>query len=223
MSQRQEARLFQRSTRSAKSRMHPGTEEKLALMDGEVALKHRSREFLPDWPEALDITHAVERLRYGGQLHYGNGPAAKEYGRERLVLLLEGKVNDAIEDWEAAMQDGTLSSPKAEDLQKKALGYFRNNRDRMDYDRLLAKGLPIASGVIESTCNSLINLRMEGPGMFWSVDGAEAILKLRGVFLDDLWEEFWAWRTKRENKRLYARYDNIRTIGQEEPPDRKAA
>lgn len=215
--------LFQKSTRSAKSRMHAGTEEKLALMDGEVALKNRSREFLPDWPEALDITHAVERLRYGGQLHYGNGSAAKEYGRERLVLLLEGKVGDVIEDWEAAMQDGTLSSSKAEDLQKKALGYFRNNRDRMDYDRLLAKGLPIASGVIESTCNSLINLRMEGPGMFWSVDGAEAILKLRGVFLDDLWEEFWAWRTKREKKRLYARYDNIQKIGQKEARDRKAA
>jgi len=93
----------------------------------------------------------------------------------------------------------------------------------MDYDRLLAKGLPIASGVIESTCNSLINTRMEGPGMFWSVDGAEAILKLRGVLLDDLWEEFWAFRTKREKKRLYSAYDTIRALGHEETLDRKAA
>jgi hypothetical protein len=215
--------LFRRSSRMAKARIHQGTEEKLALMDGEVALKNRSHEFLPDWPEALDITHAVEKLRYAGQLHYGNGDAERAYSRERLLLLLEGKVGDVIEDWEAALEDGTLSHSKADELQKKALGYFRNNRYRMDYDRLLAKGLPIASGVIESTCNSLINIRMEGPGMFWSVDGAEAILKLRGVFLDDLWEEFWAFRIKTEQKRLYARYDNIREVRHEAAHMRKAA
>jgi hypothetical protein len=192
-------------------------------MDGEIALKHRSREFLPNWPEALDITHVVEKLRIAGQLHCGNGHAADEYGRERLALLLEGQVGDVIEDWETALEDGTLSRSKAKELQKRALGYFRNNRDRMDYDRLLAKGLPIASGVIESTCNSLINTRMEGPGMFWSLDGAEAMLKLRGVLLDDLWEEFWAFRTKREKKRLYSRYETVCALGTQETHDRKAA
>jgi hypothetical protein len=214
--------VFRRSTQSAKSRIHAGTEEKLALMDGEIALKNRSREFLPDWPEALDITHAVTRLRTAGQIHYGNAHAADEYGRESLLLLLEGKVGDVIEDWESALEDRPLSSSKTEEL-KKALGYFRNNRDRMDYDRHLAKGLPIASGVIESTCNSLINIRMEGPGMFWSVDGAEAILKLRGVLLDDLWDEFWAFRIKREKKRLYAKYDNIRELGQDDAMTPKVA
>jgi hypothetical protein len=64
---------------------------------------------------------------------------------------------------------------------------------------------------------------MEGPGMFWSADGAEAILKLRGVLLDDLWEEFWAFRTKREKKRLCSRYDTIRALGHQETLDRKAA
>jgi hypothetical protein len=93
----------------------------------------------------------------------------------------------------------------------------------MHYDQLLAKGLPIASGVIESTCNSLINIRMEGAGMFWSEDGAEAVLKLRGVFLDDLWEEFWAFRIKTEKQRMYARYQNISAVGQENAQMTKAA
>jgi hypothetical protein len=77
-----------------------------------------------------------------------------------------------IEDFGAALEDGTLSSSKAKELKSKALGYFQNNRDRMTYDKHLAKGLPIASGIIESTCNSLINIRMEGAGMSWSTDGA---------------------------------------------------
>ena len=93
----------------------------------------------------------------------------------------------------------------------------------MSYDRNLAKGLPIASGVIESVCNSLINIRMEGAGMFWSTQGAEAMLKLRGVFLDDLWEEFWEFRARAERNRLYAKYDNIRPATQEAPRNRKAA
>ncbi len=204
--------VFRSSSRSARTRIHEGTQEKLVIMDGEKALWNQSAEFLPDWPEAIDVTHVVEKLRIAGRLHYGHTPAAEEYGRERTLLLLEGKVDDLIEDFESALEDGTLTNEKAEELKSKALGYFRNNRDRMAYDQYLAKGLPIASGIIESTCNCLINIRMEGAGMFWSMDGAEAILKLRGVFLDELWDEFWAFRTDTERKRLYARYDNVRTI-----------
>jgi hypothetical protein len=215
--------VFRWSSRSAKSRIHGGAEEKLVLMDGEKALRNLSGEFLAGWPEVLDLTHAVEKVRIAGQLHYGQGPAAEEYGREATLLLLEGRVGEVIEDFETALEDGTLSSLQAKELKSKALGYFRNNRDRMAYDQYLAKGLPIASGVIESTCNSLINIRMEGAGMFWSTDGAEAILKLRGVFLDDLWDDFWVFRTKSERKRLYAKYDNIHTVRQEQEQSRKAA
>lgn len=210
--------VFRSSSRSAKARIHEGTQEKLVIMDGEKALWNKSAEFLPDWPEAIDVTHVVEKLRIAGRLHYGPTPAADEYGRERTLLLLEGKVDDVIEDFEAALEDGTLTKEKAAELKSKALGYFRNNRDRTAYDQYLAKGLPIASGIIESTCNCLINIRMEGAGMFWSTEGAEAILKLRGVFLDELWDQFWAFRTDRERKRLYARYDNVRAL---KPDDAK--
>ena len=192
-------------------------------MDGEKALWNQSAEFLPDWPEAIDVTHVVEKLRIAGRLHYGHTSAAEEYGRERTLLLLEGKVDDVIEDFEAATEDGSLTSKDAEELKSKALGYFRNNRDRMAYDQYLAKGLPIASGIIESACNCLINIRMEGAGMFWSTDGAEAILKLRGVFLDELWDKFWAFRTKRERKRLYARYDNVLSVNPDNAKVARAA
>ena len=86
-----------------------------------------------------------------------------------------------------------------------------------------AKGLPIASGIIESACNFLINIRMEGAGMFWSTNGAEAILKVRGVHLDELWDEFWAFRTERERKRLYARLDQVRVLNSDTTVLAKAA
>ena len=63
---------------------------------------------------------------------------------------------------------------------------------------------------MESTCKTLIQKRMEGSGMLWSADGAEAVLKLRGIFLDDLWNGSWTFRAQREKKRLYAAYTRIR-------------
>lgn len=215
--------VFRSSSRSAKARIHEGTQEKLVIMDGEKALWNQSSEFLPDWPEAIDVTHVVEKLRIAGRLHYGHTPAAEEYGRDRTLLLLEGKVDDVIEDFEAALEDETLTSEQAEELKSKALGYFRNYRDRMAYDQYLAKGLPIASGIIESACNCLVNIRMEGAGMFWSTDGAEAILKLRGIFLDELWDDFWAFRTETERKRLFAKYDNVRAVNLHNPKLAEAA
>ncbi len=114
-----------------------------------------------------------------------------------------------IEDLRIALCDGSLSSGKADDLKRKVLGYFERNRHRMAYDRYVARGLPIASGVIESTCKTLINRRMEGSGMLWSMDGAESMLKLRSVFLDELWDDFWEFRCRSEKDRLYPLHDGV--------------
>ena len=48
--------------------------------------------------------------------------------------------------------------------------------------------------------------RLDVAGMSWSMDGAEAMIRLRAVFIDELWEEFWDFKTDREKKRLYAKY-----------------
>ena len=59
--------------------------------------------------------------------------------------------------------------------------YFENNASRMRYDEYLAADYPIATGVIEGACRHVIKDRMEQGGMRWTLAGAEAMLKLRGV------------------------------------------
>lgn len=59
--------------------------------------------------------------------------------------------------------------------------------------------------------------------MLWSAHGAEAALKLRGIFLDDLWNRFWAFRVQREKKRLYAAYTRVREIEPKNQQFRTAA
>ena len=211
---RSKSEVFARSECGVKSRIHEQTEEKVVLMDGERALWNLSRDRFPDWTEILDFSHVMEKLWIAGHLHYGEGrDGAREYVKERALLLLEGEVDLVIEDLAASLEDGSLSRIKAKKLKSKVVGYFRNNRHRMSYAEHLSKGLPIATGIVESTCKTLVNKRMEGSGMLWSVDGAEAILKLRGLCLDELWDQFWAFRTKREKKRLY---DLLKGAGQED-------
>jgi len=216
--------VFDCSERAVKSRMHEGTKEKEVLMDGERALWNLSSERFPDWTQTLDFSHVMEKLWIAGGLHYGKGSDdAEEYVRERALLLLEGAVDLVIEDLGMALEDGTLSEAGAKELKSKVVGYFQNNRHRMAYADCLPKGLPIATGIVESTCKTLINRRMEGSGMLWSVDGAEAMLKLRGVFIDDLWDEFWTFRAQREKKRLYAAHAGIRATEKQSAPLKRAA
>ena len=197
--------VMNKAQAAAIGRIHSNTVLKAVVADGEKNLWTFADDLFPDWIQVLDIIHVRDKLWIAAHLYYKKeSPDAKEYVRERLVALLTGEVDLIIEDFSIAMEDGSLSASRAETLRSKVLGYFVNNRDRMQYDQYLAMGLPIASGVIEGTCKNLINDRMERSGMRWSPDGAEAILKLRSLHLTDLWNDFWTFRTQREKKVLYS-------------------
>lgn len=73
----------------------------------------------------------------------------------------------------------------------------------MKYDQYLEKGLPIASGVVESTCGHLIKDRMELSGCKWNIQGAETILKLRSIKTSDNWNEYWTYHIAQQKKLLY--------------------
>lgn len=198
---------------SAMRRIGPNTGLKAVVADGEKSLWNFADDLFPGWIQVLDIIHVRDKLWLAAHLHYKKESSdAKDYVRERLVALFRGQVDQIIDDFRIALGDGSLSTSKAETLRRKVLGYFVNNRDRMQYDRYLAMGLPIGSGVIEGTCKNLINDRMERSGMRWSQEGAEAMVRLRGLFLTDLLDPFWNFRIERERKLLYGTNKTDQTI-----------
>jgi hypothetical protein len=58
----------------------------------------------------------------------------------------------------------------------------------MKYDEYLAAGYPIGSGVVEGACRHLVKDRMEQTGMRWRIAGAQAVLSLRAIYVNDDWE-----------------------------------
>ena len=83
------------------------------------------------------------------------------------------------------------------------INYLQRNRRYMAYDEYLANGYPIGSGVVEGACRHLVKDRMELTGMHWQTDGAQAMLDLRSVFLNDDWEAFQQHRIEANSCKLY--------------------
>ena len=67
------------------------------------------------------------------------------------------------------------------------------NRHRMRYPQFRARGLCVASGVVEAGCKQ-IGARLKRAGMRWTVAGANAIIALRCCLLSGRFEDFWERR-----------------------------
>jgi len=72
------------------------------------------------------------------------------------------------------------------------LTYFRNQRSHMNYAKYLRQGLPIASGVMEAACKTLVTQRMKRSGMAWAKAGGQGILTLRSLIQSERWTSAWA-------------------------------
>ena len=86
---------------------------------------------------------------------------------------------------------------------RKVITYFENHRHMMRYDEYLCLGYPIATGVIEGACCSLVKDRTGCSGMKWTLQGVQAILDLRAIKQNGDWENYWAYHIKQERERLY--------------------
>lgn len=84
-----------------------------------------------------------------------------------------------------------LGTPEVEDAKThprkvvaSSLTYLRNQQSRMDYPKYRQQGLAITSCHVESTVKQL-NHRVKGSEMFWTDEGAEALLQLSADLLSD--------------------------------------
>jgi hypothetical protein len=57
----------------------------------------------------------------------------------------------------------------------------------MHYDEYILKGYGIGSGAVESAHKQVVQARMRQAGMRWSERGAQNLLALRVLLLNDQW------------------------------------
>ena len=61
----------------------------------------------------------------------------------------------------------------------------------MHYAEHSRNDLPIASGVMEASCKTLVTQRLKQSGMAWTLAGGQAILTLRSVIQSNRWRPAW--------------------------------
>ncbi len=153
----------------------------------------------------LDIIHVVEYLWKAGNALYGEkSTKGKQWVYDHLLSILKGRVG-----WVIGGLKQTLSKQKLKKSQRKtlveAVRYFENHRKWMHYNKYLAAGYPIGTGVVESTCGHTVKDRMEGTGRRWSIKGAESMILLRSVYTSGDWDAYWHAHMSLEREKLYSK------------------
>jgi hypothetical protein len=175
----------------------------VCLLDGEQQLWDLKGEWLARAVEILDLFHATERLWKAAYcFHSEKSPQAQGFVERYLRMLLEGKVDSVIRSFRQLLSTRQLTGKKRERLMA-TITYYDNNRHRMRYDEYIAAGYPIGSGVAEGACRHLVKDRMEGAGMRWNLEGAQAMLHIRALYLNGDWNVFVEHRIEREQSALY--------------------
>ncbi len=80
-------------------------------------------------------------------------------------------------------------APESE-VAHKILQYYEANKDRMDYASYKQMGIGIiGSGAIESAHRTVIQKRMKLSGQRWTKQGAQNMLNLRVVHMNNQWDK----------------------------------
>jgi hypothetical protein len=175
----------------------------IAVMDGENKLRDLQELKIKRAIGILDIWHVTEYLWELAYCFCRDGSdEAEAFVETYLRKLLEGKVNRVIGGIRQMATKRDLSQPKWDKVED-CLTYFAVRSEYMKYDEYLAAGYPIGSGVVEGACRHLVKDRMERAGMRWRIAGAQAILSLRAIYVNDDWDAFHANRILTEQRKLY--------------------
>jgi hypothetical protein len=102
-----------------------------------------------------------------------------EHGAERLI------------DWLTGQEAKFCRSRKKRGALTGLRKYVQNREWLMDYPKYRTQKFQIGTGMMESTARQLVGLRLKGPGMHWTEQGALAVTALRAQDLNGRWHTFW--------------------------------
>lgn len=156
----------------------------------------------------VDFIHVIEYVwKAAWCLHTEGDPAAETWVHHHLAAILGGKAARVAASIRGAATRARLDPTKRAGIDTCA-DYLHRKAPYLDYPNALAKGWPIATGVIEGACRHLVKDRMDITGARWGTDGAETILKLRAIKANGDLEHYWTYHLNQEHRRIHkSRYE----------------
>ena len=139
----------------------------------------------------LDFYHAAQNVWSGVKVWLdGRTTRCQAWFADARHRLRHGQADAVLADIQAALALPGLPD-SAQQALTKLYNYLDKHRDHIQYDKLKELGLPIGSGLVESTCKWLIQQRFKGVGMRWSEEGFNHLLHLRLAWVNGRFDSFF--------------------------------
>jgi hypothetical protein len=151
----------------------------------------------------IDFIHVAEYAWKAAWSFFDKGePAAEEWVAVQLRKILHGRSAQVAAGIRRRATTYGYAGAERQGAGECAR-YLDNRKAYLDYAAALAKGWPIATGIVEGACRYLIKDRMDITGARWSLQGAEAILKLRALIASGDLETYWRFYLRREHEHIH--------------------
>ena len=106
-------------------------------------------------------------------------------GQTTSRQLLDNRLEEVL----SVLRSCRARTHEAKLAKQKAIDYYIEHDDRMQYRTYREQGLMIGSGPIEAAHRSVIQQRMKLSGQEWSIKGAQAITNLRCYKNSGAWDK----------------------------------
>ena len=165
---------------------------KVVIGDGAEWIWNLVALHFPDAIQIVDLYHARQHLwEVARKLYPNDAGRQKAWMKVHQKRLLDrGKIEKLVEALRAIESD----NPEVAEKIRTEAEYFERNAKRMRYPKFRRQHLFVGSGVIEAGCKTVVASRLKRSGMFWTVQGANAILALRCCHLNGEFEDYWEGR-----------------------------
>jgi hypothetical protein len=197
--------VLREAFREARRRDPDGQKRWVALVDGnetQLGILHGlfRREGYHAWI-VLDFLHVAERVwKAGRDFHPEDSEDLEAWVTVRLLATLRGRASYVAAGMRRSATRQGLA-PEAREGVDGCANYLLKYAPYLRYDRYLAEGVPIGTGVIEGACRHLVKDRMDRTGARWSLAGAEAVLRLRALRSSGDFAAYWRFHEEPEYRR----------------------
>jgi len=159
----------------------------------------------------VDVMHVLEYLWRAAHAFCEVDEDAEAWVQQRLMWLLQGRPAGKIATaMRQSARAANLDADKRDTVHDTA-DYLQDYAPFLRYGDAITEGLPIATGVIEGACRYLVKDRMDRGGARWTLQGAEAVLRLRALRTCGDFDAYWAFHLREELRRNHAeRYADAR-------------
>ncbi|MCP3885467.1 MAG: hypothetical protein GY700_08335, partial [Propionibacteriaceae bacterium] len=150
----------------------------------------------------LDILHALSYSLAAARAVTGDEAAARRQYDAWAAKIWQGRVSEVIDELKAhGRQIGEPPpEPSPDDprqIVRTSCVYYVNHAKRMNYPLYRREGLPLTSSLMESMVKQ-VSRRVKGSEKYWSQEGGEVMLRLRGEYLsnDNPMGVYWTRRSR---------------------------